>query len=61
MEYYLKPGIPPYRKKRLKNIIRLTPMKRIASPKEISEIIYFVASSKAAYLSGDTIFVTGGR
>ena len=46
---------------RLQNIINSTPMGRIASPQEIAEFIYFVSSSKASYLSGDIIFITGGR
>lgn len=48
-------------KKRLNRIIKLTPMRRIATPEEIADYVTFVCSSKAAYLSGDTIFVTGGR
>ena len=47
--------------KRLKKIIHLTPMKAIASPDEIADYVLFAASNKARYLSGDTIFVTGGR
>ena len=48
-------------KKRLKNVISATPLGRIATPLEIAEIIYFISSKKASYVSGDTIYVTGGR
>ena len=48
-------------KKRIKKIIAATPVGRIASAEEIAEIIYFFSSTKASYVSGDTIFVTGGR
>jgi len=48
-------------KERLQKIINATPMGRIASPQEIAELIYFISSSKASYVSGDTIFITGGR
>ena len=48
-------------KKRLNKIIKETPMKRIAKVEEISDLIEFIASDKSGYLSGDTIFITGGR
>ena len=48
-------------KQRLKRIIKETPMGRIGSPEEIAEFIYFVSSSKTSFLSGETIFITGGR
>ena len=48
-------------KKRINKIIDLTPMRRMASAEEIANYAFFIASEKASYLSGDTIFVTGGR
>jgi len=48
-------------KRRLKRIINSTPLGRIGSPDEIAEFVYFVSSSKASFLSGETIFITGGR
>ncbi len=48
-------------KKRLKRIIDETPLGRIGSPEEIAELVYFVSSSKTSFLSGETIFITGGR
>ena len=48
-------------KARLQKVINATPMGRIASAKEIADLVYFLSSSKASYVSGDTIFITGGR
>jgi len=48
-------------KQRLKRIIDETPLGRIGSPEEIAELVYFVSSSKTSFLSGETIFITGGR
>ena len=48
-------------KERIQKIIDGTPMGRIATPEEIAELIYFTCSNKTSYVSGDTIFVTGGR
>ncbi len=48
-------------KKRLKKIIKDTPLGRIGTPEEISEFVFFASSSKASFLSGETIFFTGGR
>ena len=48
-------------KKRLKRLISETPMGRIGTPQEIAELVYFISSSKVSFLSGETIFVGGGR
>jgi len=48
-------------KNRLRKIINETPMGRIGSPQEIAELVYFITSSKSSFLSGETIFITGGR
>lgn len=36
------------------------PIKRLAEPKEIAEVIYFLASDKNTFTTGQTIFVDGG-
>jgi len=48
-------------KQRLRKIISETPMGRIGSPEEIAEFVFFISSSKVSFLSGETIFITGGR
>lgn len=39
----------------------LLPMKRFADPKEVSEVIVFLASDKASYVSGSDYVVDGAR
>lgn len=39
----------------------LLPMKRFADPKEVSELIVFLASDKASYISGGDYVVDGAR
>jgi 3-oxoacyl-[acyl-carrier protein] reductase len=38
-----------------------TPLRRIASPKDIAGVISFLASEKSDYLAGETIRVNGGQ
>jgi NAD(P)-dependent dehydrogenase (short-subunit alcohol dehydrogenase family) len=37
------------------------PLKRLGRPEEIAETILFVASTRASYLSGESIAVNGGK
>jgi NAD(P)-dependent dehydrogenase (short-subunit alcohol dehydrogenase family) len=37
------------------------PLKRGASPSEIADVVVFVASTKAAYITGQIIRVNGGK
>lgn len=36
------------------------PIKRMAEPKEIAEFVYFLASEKNSFITGQTIFIDGG-
>ncbi|MGB3407160.1 MAG: SDR family NAD(P)-dependent oxidoreductase [Jannaschia sp.] len=38
-----------------------TPLKRPGTPREIGDVVAFLASSKASYITGETIYVDGGR
>jgi 3-oxoacyl-[acyl-carrier protein] reductase len=42
------------------NAIAATPMGRMGSPEEVAEVIVFLASPAASYISGETIEINGG-
>ena len=37
------------------------PLQRIGTPREIGDVVAFLASDKASYINGETIYVNGGR
>ena len=43
-----------------KGILKQIPMKRFANPDEISELVCFLASERASYITGEMISVDGG-
>lgn len=45
----------------LKVAISRTPLGRIGSAKEIADVVAFLCSKKASYITGETIYVDGGR
>ncbi len=45
----------------MKTVLSRTPLKRIGSPKEVGEVVAFLVSPKASYITGETIYVDGGR
>lgn len=45
---------------RRESLEMLTPLKRIAEPSEIAEVVSFLLSSRASYVSGQSIAVEGG-
>ena len=42
-------------------VMSRTPLQRIGSPKEIGDVVAFLASDKASYITGETIYVDAGR
>ena len=38
-----------------------TPLKRIGTAREIGDVVAFLASPKASYITGETIYIDGGR
>lgn len=42
-------------------VMSRTPLKRIGAAKEIGSIVAFLASDKASYITGETIYADGGR
>lgn len=45
----------------MKMVMSRTPLKRIGRPREIGDVVAFLASRKASYITGETIYVDGGR
>lgn len=42
-------------------VMSRTPLKRIGAPREIGQIVAFLASDRASYVTGETIYADGGR
>jgi 3-oxoacyl-[acyl-carrier protein] reductase len=40
---------------------RMTPLRRLGQPMEVANAVLFLASNEAAYITGHTLSVTGGR
>ncbi len=45
----------------MKMLMSRTPLKRVGTPREIGDVVAFLASDKASYITGETIYVDGGR
>lgn len=45
----------------MKMVLSRTPLRRLGTPREIGDVVAFLASKKAAYITGETIYADGGR
>lgn len=44
----------------LANVLRRIPLRRIGAPEEVADMVEFLASDRAGYVTGSTFFVDGG-
>jgi len=52
--------LPHYQKVR-ENAEKNTPVPRIGQPDDVADVVAFLASARASYVSGDVLHVSGGR
>ncbi len=45
----------------LARVMSRTPLQRVGTAREIGDVVAFLASKKASYITGETIYVDGGR
>lgn len=45
----------------VENLLSSVPLKRLARPEEIAELVAFLASDKADYITGEAVLITGGK
>jgi 3-oxoacyl-[acyl-carrier protein] reductase len=43
------------------NAEKTTPIPRLGQPEDVADVVAFLASERAAYVSGDVLHVSGGR
>jgi glucose 1-dehydrogenase len=41
-------------------VIKQIPLRRIGNPEEVANVVEFLASDKASYITGTTVFIDGG-
>jgi len=44
----------------LEKVLKQIPIGRIGNPEEVANVVEFLASEKASYITGTTIYVDGG-
>mgnify|MGYP002846510316 FL=1 len=48
-------------KKRISKIIKQTPLGRIGNVEDVRNLVDFLVSNRSSYLSGEIIYLSGGR
>jgi 3-oxoacyl-[acyl-carrier protein] reductase len=43
-----------------RRIAEIVPMKRAGRPEEVADLVGFIASDRAAYITGQTLSINGG-
>ena len=49
-----------HNKEGLEKVLKQIPIDRIGNPEEVANVVEFLASEKASYITGTTIYVDGG-
>ena len=45
----------------MERVMSRTPLKRVGMPEEVAELVAFLVSKKASYITGETVYIDGGR
>ena len=45
----------------MQKVMSRTPLQRIGTAREVGDVVAFLASDKSSYISGETIYIDGGR
>lgn len=45
----------------MRNVLSRTPLGRIGQPEEVAQVVAFLASDASSYVTGQTVYVDGGR
>jgi NAD(P)-dependent dehydrogenase (short-subunit alcohol dehydrogenase family) len=57
----VSPGLVPRDRMNDEKIKKTTYLNRVCQPKDVAELIFFLASEKAAFITGENIVIDGGR
>jgi NAD(P)-dependent dehydrogenase (short-subunit alcohol dehydrogenase family) len=46
---------------KMKMVLSRTPLGRLGDGEDVANVVVFLASNKASYITGETIYIDGGR